>query len=145
VHSDAQTFLETLFRDRWASDTVIVGGVGEVPLKAPTQFENVYFYDNQFDYVYRPLIAFGQNQNIGIGAYCQRRQAKLNVHLFHKSGSGMALALKACDDIALYFQNKTFSIYEFKEPTVRKLPVDQDGWVQSIVTCPFEFDTWSQP
>jgi hypothetical protein len=143
VHSDAQTYLENLFKTRWTADTVVHGGVGEVPLKAPTQFENVDFEDSQFDYVYRPIISFGPNKNIGLGAYCQRHEAKLLVHLFHKPGSGMAVAMKACDDIVLYFTNKTYSIYEFKEPTIRKIPVDQDGWVQSIVTCPFEFDIWS--
>lgn len=143
MHSDAQTFLETLFRDRWTANTVIRGGIGQIPLRAPTQFENVQFDSNDHDYIYRVTLTFGQIRNIGLGATCQRHTARLDVHLFHKPGSGLSLAMKVCDDIVTFFMNTTHSIYEFLEPSVRKIPVNQDGWVQVVVSCPFEFDTRS--
>jgi len=139
VYSDAQTYLEALFQTRWAAADVQFN-VDGIPLKAPTQFENVPFDDLGYEYVYRLMLIFGPVKNIGLGGVCKRYVNTLQVSIFHKPGSGEVVALRACDDIVNFFTNKSFSIYEFTEASVRKLPKDTLGWVQKIVSCPFSFD-----
>lgn len=141
MYSDAQTAIENLCQARWASATVIYDPVGDPPLKAPMDFENVAL-DNadSFQFVFRPRVEFTDSQNIGIGAMCKRYKGRLDLCIFHKPGGGVTEVLAAADDACKYFDNKKFGIYEFFVGKVRKLPGVTQGWVQTITSFPFEFD-----
>jgi hypothetical protein len=145
VYSEAQTYLETLVKDRWYSDTPAVDLPGPIPLKAPIQFENARFPINAdtLDYLYKLQIDFVGHANIGLGALCQRVSGILKMSLFFRPETGLAVPMRAAEDLSSFFTNQVLSKYEFLESTIRKLPIDNLGWVQLVVTSPFTFDNWS--
>lgn len=142
MYHDAQTAIEALCQNRWAAASVEISVVpGAVPLKAPMDFENTALINaDQFEYVFRPLIKFLDSKNIGLGANCKRYYGRLDLCIFHKPAQGVSQALLAADDVCKYFDNKDFGIYKFFVGEVKKLPGVTLGWVQTIVSIPFEFD-----
>lgn len=141
MYSNAQVKIEQLCQNRWAATSVIFNSSASPPLKAPMDFENVPL-DNAdaFEFVFRPRVEFLRSTNIGVGAQCKRYTCRLDLCIFHKPGAGVVEALAAADDACKYFDNKRHGIYEFFVGSVRKLPTATHGWVQTIVSIPFEFD-----
>ena len=142
MYADAQIAIEAECQARWAADEVIISNtVGDTPLRAPMDFENVPLADaDLFDFVLRPRVTFVEADNLGLGATCKRYRGLLDMCIFHKPGNGMSTAMRLADDVCKHFDNRHFGIYCFYVGRVRKLPGAVQGWVQTIVSLPFEFD-----
>lgn len=113
----ALSSIETVIRTQWPTRQIVFGNAG-------------FGDEANYDKFYRAHVIFGRGRNISLGGLCIRYPCILDFAIFHRPGKGLKSVLQDASDIAVFFQNKSFGIYQFQTSTIREFPADQHGLIQ---------------